>query len=251
MPSRSPSRSPVTDIQTGKKSTIRVVSGVSIQQRTSRRSEDVKLFPYFEFKEGSARSKSKWLFSAVGTDGAVKNLQAEATGKSFDTIRQETNGKWENALSVIDAEGSNDQLSMLCHIFVPYDDQPVRLYGCRREIPRIDHNIHQAEGFTNYTVFSVRDTYRALHPLFNIIKRDVSTDLVKSMLAHYSQSVHHLPPVRSHMGNENWCMIGYHWFPSWPMPSPKACQSTSRKQSKRWSAVQTCLIMIIRMSINN
>lgn len=74
----------------------------------------------------------------------------------------------------------------------------------------IDHNIHQAEGFTNYTVFSVWDTYRALHPLFNIIKRDVSTDLVKSMLAHYSQSVHHLLPVWSHMGNENWCMIGYH-----------------------------------------
>ena len=74
----------------------------------------------------------------------------------------------------------------------------------------IDHNIHQAEGFTNYTVFSVWDTYRALHPLFNIIKRDVSTNLVKSMLAHYSQSVHHLLPVWSHMGNENWCMIGYH-----------------------------------------
>lgn len=30
------------------------------------------------------------------------------------------------------------------------------------------------------------------------------------MLAHYSQSVHKALPVWSHMGNENWCMIGYH-----------------------------------------
>ena len=128
--------------------------------------------------------------SAVGTDGAVKNLQAEATGKSFDTIRQETNGKWENALSVIDAEGSNDQLSMLSTSLYHTMINPSVYMDVDGNYRGIDYNIHQAEGFTNYTVFSVWDTYRALHPLFNIIKRDVSTNLVKSMLAHYSQSVH-------------------------------------------------------------
>jgi putative alpha-1,2-mannosidase len=30
------------------------------------------------------------------------------------------------------------------------------------------------------------------------------------MMAHYNQSVHQALPVWSHMGNENWCMIGYH-----------------------------------------
>ena len=169
-----------------------------------------KVVSYFEFKEGSAPLEIKVALSAVGTDGAVKNLQAEATGKSFDTIRQETNGKWENALSVIDAEGSNDQLSMLYTSLYHTMINPSVYMDVDGKYRGIDHNIHQAEGFTNYTVFSVWDTYRALHPLFNIIKRDVSTDLVKSMLAHYSQSVHHLLPVWSHMGNENWCMIGYH-----------------------------------------
>lgn len=33
---------------------------------------------------------------------------------------------------------------------------------------------------------------------------------MKSILAHQSQSVHHALPVWSHMGNENWCMTGYH-----------------------------------------
>ncbi|MDR2041729.1 MAG: glycoside hydrolase family 92 protein, partial [Tannerella sp.] len=54
------------------------------------------------------------------------------------------------------------------------------------------------------------DTYRALHPLFNLINRRRSRDMVESMLAHSAQSVHGMLPVWSHMGNENWCMIGYH-----------------------------------------
>lgn len=43
----------------------------------------------------------------------------------------------------------------------------------------LDHNIHKADDFTNYTVFSVWDTYRALHPLFNIINRQVNTDIAR------------------------------------------------------------------------
>lgn len=34
--------------------------------------------------------------------------------------------------------------------------------------------------------------------------------MVKSMLAHQEQSVHHMLPIWSHYANENWCMIGYH-----------------------------------------
>jgi putative alpha-1,2-mannosidase len=59
----------------------------------------------------------------------------------------------------------------------------------------IDHNIHQAEGFTNYMIFSVWDTYRALHPLFNLINPERSRNIVLSMLTHYSQSIHRALPV--------------------------------------------------------
>lgn len=74
----------------------------------------------------------------------------------------------------------------------------------------LDKNIGQAEGFTNYTVFSLWDTYRALHPLFNLVQRDINADIVNSMLAHYDKSVEHMLPVWSFYGNETWCMIGYH-----------------------------------------
>jgi predicted alpha-1,2-mannosidase len=73
----------------------------------------------------------------------------------------------------------------------------------------LDGNIHHAKDFTNYTIFSLWDTYRALHPLMNVMDRKRSKDFVKSMQAHRAQSVHKILPQWSHFANENWCMIGY------------------------------------------
>ena len=74
----------------------------------------------------------------------------------------------------------------------------------------LDQNIHESKGFTNYTIFSLWDTYRALHPLFNVIQQERNNDMIKSMLAHQKESVHNMLPIWSHYANENWCMIGYH-----------------------------------------
>ena len=75
----------------------------------------------------------------------------------------------------------------------------------------LDHNIHQAKGFTNYTIFSLWDTYRAEHPFLNLVKPERSVDMVESMIKHEQQSVHRMLPVWSLMGNENWCMSGYRY----------------------------------------
>jgi predicted alpha-1,2-mannosidase len=82
-----------------------------------------------------------------------------------------------------------------------------------RNYKGLDQNIHTAGNFTNYTTFSLWDTYRALHPLFSIVQQQRTADMINSMLAHYDQSVHHMLPVWSHHANENWCMIGYHSVP--------------------------------------
>ena len=73
-----------------------------------------------------------------------------------------------------------------------------------------DQNVHRAETFTDYTIFSLWDTYRAVHPLFNLVQADRNTDMVKSLMAHYDQSVDHLLPIWTFYSNETWCMIGYH-----------------------------------------
>jgi predicted alpha-1,2-mannosidase len=77
----------------------------------------------------------------------------------------------------------------------------------------LDGNIHDAAGFTNYTIFSLWDTYRAQHPLLTILQPRRSGHMIRSMLAHRRESVHGVLPVWSHHANENWCMIGYHAVP--------------------------------------
>jgi predicted alpha-1,2-mannosidase len=79
-----------------------------------------------------------------------------------------------------------------------------------RNYKGLDMNVHKAENFTNYTSYSLWDTYRALHPLFNIVQPKRNSDMISSMLAHADQSVHKMLPIWSHYANENWCMIGYH-----------------------------------------
>ena len=164
----------------------------------------------FDFSDGKALEIQVAL-SPVDCLGALKNWEAETAGKSFDEIRKETQQKWENELSCIRMEADEDTKAIfytaLYHTMINpsvYQDVDGRYRG-------IDHNIHQAkEGQTNYTVFSVWDTFRAQHPLMNLIKPARSTQFVHSMLNHFTQSVHGALPVWSHMGNENWCMIGYH-----------------------------------------
>lgn len=168
-----------------------------------------KIVAYFTF-ENPKTLEMKVALSATSTEGALKNLHAETDGRDFDQLLAETQAKWNKELAVIQAEGTEDQKAMLYTSLYHTMINPSVYMDVDGQYRGIDHNIHQAEGFTNYTVFSLWDTYRALHPLFNILQPQRNADMVQSMLKHSEQSVHGLLPVWSHMGNENWCMIGYH-----------------------------------------
>lgn len=169
-----------------------------------------KIVCHFEFGNDATPLIAKVALSAVSTQGAIKNLEAEAKNKSFEQIAEEASSKWKKEIEVIEVNGNEDGKTMLYTSLYHTLINPSVYMDVDGQYRGIDHNIHKADGFTNYTIFSVWDTYRALHPLFNLINRERSTDIVKSMMAHYDQSVHKALPVWSHMGNENWCMIGYH-----------------------------------------
>jgi len=168
----------------------------------------------FDFEtEENEQVKIKFALSAVSTEGALKNLKAEVPHFDFDLTRAETKAAWNKELSKLDVTASNEKkttfYTSLYHSFI----NPVEYMDVDGKYRGLDHNIHQAKGFTNYTVFSLWDTYRAQHPLLSLIQPKRSSDMINSMLAHYEQSVHKVLPVWSHFGNENWCMIGYHAVP--------------------------------------
>ena len=169
---------------------------------------------YFHFDtEDDSELVVKVALSAVSTDGALKNLKAEAEGKSFEQLAQEASQAWDKELSMFTVEGTEDQKAMFYTSLYHTMINPSVYMDVDGSYRGLDHNIHKAEDFTNYTVFSLWDTYRAEHPLMNLIQPERSAHMVKSMIAHQQQSVHGMLPIWSHMGNENWCMSGYHAVP--------------------------------------
>ena len=167
---------------------------------------------HFEFQPnaGDESLTIKVALSAVSAEGALKNLRSEVGDKTFDEVYQATQAAWQKELASVAVEGTEDQKTMfytsLYHTMINpsvYADVDGRYRG-------LDGAVHESEGFQNYTVFSLWDTYRALHPLLGLLKPDRNTDMVRSMLAHQQQSANHILPVWSLMGNEGWCMTGYH-----------------------------------------
>lgn len=187
---------------------------------------------WFEFEQdNNPVMEMQVALSAVSTQGALKNLNKETLvglrgleldekqketneiwrSTYFEAVRKSTENKWNKCLGMFEAQGTPDQLAMFYTSLYHTMINPSLYQDVDGQYRGVDHNVHQnEEGSINYTVFSLWDTYRAEHPLLNIIDPQKAADMVTSMLHHAKQSVHHILPVWSHNGNENWCMIGYH-----------------------------------------
>ena len=184
-------------------------------------------FPKHDFPEMAGRGIACWFdfdweipagnelvvqvaLSSASVEGALKNLRVEADGKTFETIQADAVAAWDRELGKIKAEGTPEQLKMfytsLYHTMINpsvYSDVDGAYRG-------LDGAVHQADGWDNYTVFSLWDTYRAEHPLLLLMHPGRARDMALSMLHHQAQSAHGLLPIWSLMANEGWCMSGYH-----------------------------------------
>ena len=170
-----------------------------------------QLVSFFEFDtKQHPELVVKVALSATSTEGAVKNLQAETAGKKFETIAQEAADRWNHQLGSIEVEGTEDQKAMFYTSYYHTMINPSVYMDVDGSYRGLDQNIHKASDFTNYTIFSLWDTYRAEHPLLMLMKPAEARNMVISMIRHQQQSVHGLLPVWSHMANDNWCMSGYH-----------------------------------------
>ena len=166
----------------------------------------------FEFPSAAGPLLAKVGISAVSVEGARKNLDAEIAGWNFDAVRTSANAAWERELSKIRVTGGTRSqrttfYTALYHAMLTpnvYSDVDGKYRGR-------DFQIHQADGFTYYTVFSLWDTFRALHPLLAIIDRARTLDFVKTMLRQYQEGGR--LPVWELAANETDTMIGYHAVP--------------------------------------
>ena len=172
--------------------------------------KDLRAYFNFDTDEGE-QIQLKFALSPVSSAGAMKNLEAEIPHWDFNKVKEETKQKWNSELAKIEVETLTEDDKITFYTAMYHTNlSPILYEDADGQYRGLDQNIHQSEGFTNYTIFSLWDTYRALHPLFNITQPKRNNDMIKSMLAHHDESVHNMLPIWSHYANENWCMIGYH-----------------------------------------
>ncbi|WP_269685146.1 GH92 family glycosyl hydrolase [Flavobacterium lacustre] len=170
-----------------------------------------KIRMYFDFKtEEAEKIKIKFALSSVSQENALENMQAEIKDWDFEKVKAQAQTSWNKELNKIAITASDDTkvnfYTAMYHTFI----NPTVYTDVNGAYKGLDQGIHKANGFTNYSTFSLWDTYRALHPFFNIIQPSRNNDMVKSMMAHYDQSALHMLPIWSHYSNDNWCMSGYH-----------------------------------------
>ena len=150
--------------------------------------------------------------SGVSMEGAARNLAAEAPADDFDKYLAVIRKNWNEQLSKVEIK-SNDidekvkfYTALYHSMLAPtiYSDMDGAYYGP-------DKQVHQADGWTNYSTFSLWDTYRAAHPLYTYIEPQRVNDMVKSFLAFSKQNGR--LPVWNFYGSETDMMIGYHAVP--------------------------------------
>ncbi|WP_035648928.1 GH92 family glycosyl hydrolase [Flavobacterium sp. ASV13] len=172
--------------------------------------QNLKLFFDFNTEEGE-KIKIKMALSPVSSAGALENMKKEVPGWDFEKVKKQSQEVWNSELNKIQIEAIQKEdyvnfYTAMYHAFLG----PTEYMDLDGNYKGLDMNVHKAEKFKNYTSYSLWDTYRALHPFFNIVQPTRNADMVSSMLAHSDQSVHKMLPIWSHYANENWCMIGYH-----------------------------------------
>ena len=166
---------------------------------------------YFDFKtDEGEKIKIKLALSSVSQENALENMQSEIKDWDFEKVKINAQKSWNTELNKIKIEASEDTkvnfYTAMYHTFI----NPTVYTDVNGQYKGLDQDTHIANGFTNYSTFSLWDTYRALHPFFNIIQPSRNSDMIKSMMAHYNQSALKMLPIWSHYSNDNWCMSGYH-----------------------------------------
>ena len=146
--------------------------------------------------------------SPTSYDGAKLN-SSEIKDWNFERVKKEAEQLWENQLSKIqitEADKNKETIfyTALYHTMV----QPNIAQDIDGKYRGRDNQIHKAEGFDYYSVFSLWDTFRAAHPLYTFIEKKRTADFINTFLKQYEQGGR--LPVWELASNETDCMIGYH-----------------------------------------
>jgi predicted alpha-1,2-mannosidase len=150
----------------------------------------------------------KVALSPTSYEGAKLN-SSEIKHWDFEKVQQAAVALWNKELSKIEVTSNDkDKLAIFYTALYHTMMQPNIAQDIDGKYRGRDNQIHQAEGFDYYTVFSLWDTFRAAHPLYTLIDKKRTADYINTFIKQYEQGGR--LPVWELASNETDCMIGYH-----------------------------------------
>jgi len=150
--------------------------------------------------------------SPVSEKNALANIDTEVSGWDFNKVVIDANNLWNKELGKIIVAGKNEKdlrtfYTALYHAYT----HPILFNDDNGDYRGTDKQVYTNPGFTNYSVFSLWDTYRAEQPLLTLTQPERVNDMVNTMLNIYKQQGK--LPIWHLMGNETDCMPGYSAIP--------------------------------------
>ncbi|PXY02842.1 sugar hydrolase [Marinifilum breve] len=171
----------------------------------------IKAFLNF-ITESFEKVQVKFGMSPVSMENALLNIKAEMPNWNFDEILAANKAKWNKELEKIHIETQDEKdkrvfyTAMYHTLIAPniFDDVNGDYRGTDKEV-------YNNTNSTNYTLFSLWDTYRTAHPLYTITQQERVPDMINSMLEIYKHQGK--LPVWHLRGNETNTMVGYSAVP--------------------------------------
>lgn len=169
--------------------------------------KDIKV--HLHFSDSEKPLLVKVALSVVDEKGAAQNMQAELPGWDFENTVEQSQNEWRKALQGIEITTNDNDVktnfyTALYHTMISpftYQDVDGRYRGMDKTIK------HAPEGFTNYTVFSLWDTFRAFHPLMTIIRPEKAGEWAESLVQKYREGG--ILPKWPLASNYTGTMVGY------------------------------------------
>ena len=189
---------------------VNVVTDDMIIEDKRAEGKNIKAILNFETKQNE-KVLIKVGISAVSIENALRNLSNEIPDWDFDEVLTKTQAEWRNKLSTIAVSAPEETKNIFYTAFYHSLLAPCLYNDVNGEYLGSDKKVHTAQDFSNYTVMSLWDTFRAQNPLLTLIAPDKTNDIINSMLAQYDE--YGLLPVWSLWSSETNCMIGYHSIP--------------------------------------
>ncbi len=164
------------------------------------------------FKQNPEEVMFKVSISSVSCRNALMNMETEVPHWDFNKVRTTTLDKWNKQLDKINIESKNEKQKRIFYSALYHTCIYPGIYAdVTGEFRGHDNKVYSGKGYTNYSTFSLWDTYRAAHPLYTIIQPERVDDFVNSMLGIFDQQGK--LPIWPLIGGETNQMPGYSAIP--------------------------------------